>query len=44
LHTFTRGRGRRQYWGLTQGFKLARQVLYHLSHASIPFCSGYFFK
>jgi hypothetical protein len=26
----------------TQGFALARQVLYCLSHASCPFCSSYF--
>jgi hypothetical protein len=26
----------------TQGFVLAKQVLYYLSHASSPFCSGYF--
>jgi hypothetical protein len=26
----------------TQGFTLAKQVLYHLSHASSLFCSGYF--
>jgi hypothetical protein len=25
-----------------QGFILAKQVLYHLSHTSSPFCSGYF--
>jgi hypothetical protein len=24
------------------GFALAKQVLYHLSHTSSPFCSGYF--
>jgi hypothetical protein len=29
-------------WGWTQGFTLARQVLYCFSHASSPFCSGYF--
>jgi hypothetical protein len=26
----------------TQGFVLAKQVLYHLSHTSSPFCCGYF--
>jgi hypothetical protein len=26
----------------TQGFVLAKQMLYHLSHTSSPFCSGYF--
>jgi hypothetical protein len=26
----------------TQGFMFDRQVLYHLSHAFSPFCSGYF--
>jgi hypothetical protein len=26
----------------TQGFMLAKQVLYHLSHTSSPFWSGYF--
>jgi hypothetical protein len=26
----------------TRGFMLARQVLYHLSHTSCPFCSDYF--
>jgi hypothetical protein len=25
-----------------QGFTLAKQVLYHFSHTSSPFCSGYF--
>jgi hypothetical protein len=30
-----------QYWGLTQGFMLARQLLYNLSHFSSPFCVGY---
>jgi hypothetical protein len=25
-----------------QGFALAKQALYHLSHTSSPFCSGYF--
>jgi hypothetical protein len=25
-----------------QGFMLAKQVLYHLSHISSPFCYGYF--
>jgi hypothetical protein len=25
-----------------QGFTLAKQVLYRLSHTSSPFCSGYF--
>jgi hypothetical protein len=24
------------------GFEIAKQVLYHLSHTSSPFCSGYF--
>jgi hypothetical protein len=24
------------------GFVFAKQVLYHLSHTSSPFCSGYF--
>jgi hypothetical protein len=28
------------FW--TQGFALAKHVLYHLSHTSSPFCSGYF--
>jgi hypothetical protein len=28
----------------TQGFTLARQSLYHLSHTYSPFCSGYFGK
>jgi hypothetical protein len=27
----------------TQGFMLAKQVLYHLCHTSSPFCSGYLF-
>jgi hypothetical protein len=27
---------------LTQDLALAKQVLYHLSHTSSPFCSGYF--
>jgi hypothetical protein len=27
---------------LTKGFALVRQVLYHLSHTSSPFFSGYF--
>jgi hypothetical protein len=27
---------------LVLGFMLARQVLYHVSHTSISFCSGYF--
>jgi hypothetical protein len=27
---------------LTQGFTLRKQVLYHLSHTSTPFCSGCF--
>jgi hypothetical protein len=27
--------------GFTQGFALTKQVLYHLSHTSCPFCSGY---
>jgi hypothetical protein len=26
----------------TQGFALTKQELYHLSHTSSPFCSGYF--
>jgi hypothetical protein len=26
----------------TQGFSLAKQTLYHFSHTSSPFCSGYF--
>jgi hypothetical protein len=26
----------------THGFRLAKQMLYHLNHASGPFCSGYF--
>jgi hypothetical protein len=26
----------------TQDFTLAKQVLYHLTHISSPFCSGYF--
>jgi hypothetical protein len=26
----------------TRGFALAKQVLYHLSHTSSPFCSDYF--
>jgi hypothetical protein len=26
----------------TQGFQLTKQLVYHLSHASSPFCSGYF--
>jgi hypothetical protein len=33
-----------QYWGLNQGFPLARQVLYRLSLASSPevnFCTRY---
>jgi hypothetical protein len=29
-------------WDLTQGFTLLRQALYHLSHASSPFCFNYF--
>jgi hypothetical protein len=28
--------------GLIEGFALAKQVLYHLSHTSSPFCSSYF--
>jgi hypothetical protein len=32
------------YWGLTQGLVLARQVLYHLSHASKPLYFSYFLK
>jgi hypothetical protein len=27
---------------LKQGFALTKQALYHLSHTSSPFCSGYF--
>jgi hypothetical protein len=27
---------------LSEGFVLAKQALYHLSHNSSPFCSGYF--
>jgi hypothetical protein len=26
----------------TQGFALAKQALYHVSHTFSPFCSGYF--
>jgi hypothetical protein len=26
----------------TQGFMFAKQMWYHLSHISSPFCSGYF--
>jgi hypothetical protein len=30
-------------WGLNfEEFMLAKQVLYHLSHSSSSFCSGYF--
>jgi homogentisate 1,2-dioxygenase len=29
-------------WFSTQGFTLAKQTLYHLSHTSGPFQSGYF--
>jgi hypothetical protein len=32
--------GRTRIW--IQGFMLAKQVFYHLSHTSSPFCSGYF--
>jgi hypothetical protein len=31
-----------QYWIWTQGFELAKQALYHLSHISSPFGFGYF--
>jgi hypothetical protein len=34
------GGGGMRVW--IQGFVLAKQVLYFLSHASSPFCSGYF--
>jgi hypothetical protein len=27
---------------LTRDFALTKQALYHLSHTSSPFCSGYF--
>jgi hypothetical protein len=27
----------------TQGFTLAKEAIYHLSHISSPFCFGYFF-
>jgi hypothetical protein len=30
------------YQDLNSGLCFARQVLYHLSHSSSPFCSGYF--
>jgi hypothetical protein len=30
------------YWGFIQGFMLAVQILYHLSHAPTPFCFSYF--
>jgi hypothetical protein len=30
------------WWDWAQGFKIAKQALYHLSHTSSPFCSGYF--
>jgi hypothetical protein len=28
-------------WGQTQGFMLAKQAFYHLSHTPSSFCSGY---
>jgi hypothetical protein len=30
------------FFFLTQGFALAKQAIYCLSHTSGPFCSGYF--
>jgi hypothetical protein len=30
------------YYIFWQDFVLTKQVLYHLSHVSSPFCSGYF--
>jgi hypothetical protein len=36
------GGGRRVVLGLNSGFTHARLVLYHLSHVTSPFCSGYF--
>jgi hypothetical protein len=37
IYSFGNGSG---VW--TQGFIVTKQVLYHLSHITSPFCSGYF--